>query len=59
LRLLAEVAEGVCFLHGMGIAHRDLKPQNILLDSSTKAKLADFGLAKTLKTKEDNINSNM
>jgi len=56
---LAEVAEGVCFLHGMGIAHRDLKPQNILLDSSTKAKLADFGLAKTLKTKEDNINSNM
>ena len=34
--------------HGEGVVHRDLKPQNILIDHSDKLYVADFGLAKSL-----------
>ena len=35
-------------IHSKGIAHLDLKPQNILLDCDYNIKIADFGLAKEL-----------
>ena len=41
--------EGVQFMHSRGIAHRDLKPQNLLLtsdDDNTSVKICDFGYAK-------------
>ena len=44
--LMAGVAAGLSEAHRMGILHRDLKLDNILLSSSGVPKIADFGLAK-------------
>ena len=49
--MAVEVAEGLCYLHhdcGTPILHRDVKSNNILLDSNFEARVADFGLAKLL-----------
>jgi len=45
-RLLAQVAQAVAAAHELGILHRDIKPQNILVRSDGQAKLIDFGLAE-------------
>jgi len=43
--LARQVAEGVAAAHRAGILHRDLKPDNVLLDERGAAKVTDFGLA--------------
>ncbi|CAD5227686.1 unnamed protein product [Bursaphelenchus okinawaensis] len=42
-----QILEGVEFLHSEGVIHRDLKPQNILVNRDFNIKLTDFGLART------------
>ncbi len=48
LRLLREVANALAFAHVQGVVHRDLKPDNILLQHG-HAVLADFGIARALE----------
>jgi len=46
LKWLAEVAEGLASAHKKGIAHCDLKTDNVLITHDNIAKVADFGIAK-------------
>ena len=46
--LFAQVAQAVAYAHRNLIAHRDIKPGNIIVGSNGKAKLLDFGIAKAL-----------
>ncbi|HVR86009.1 MAG TPA: serine/threonine-protein kinase, partial [Planctomycetota bacterium] len=46
-RILRQVAEALDFVHGQGVVHKDLKPENVLLNARGEARLIDFSLAQT------------
>ena len=51
-----QLLRAVAYLHSLGVCHRDLKPQNVLVDPLLgKMKLIDFGSAKVLREGEVNV----
>ncbi len=46
--LTRQIAEGLCEAHSLGVVHRDLKPQNIMVDREGNARIMDFGIARQL-----------
>ena len=49
-RLLCEIADALAYAHLRGVIHRDIKPDNILLDGETgRAMVTDFGIARAIE----------
>jgi tetratricopeptide (TPR) repeat protein/predicted Ser/Thr protein kinase len=46
-----QICEGLAEAHGLGVIHRDLKPQNIMIDKEGNSRIMDFGIARSLKAK--------
>jgi eukaryotic-like serine/threonine-protein kinase len=45
---MAQICDGLAFVHARGLVHRDLKPSNILVTAAHRAILVDFGLVKRM-----------
>jgi serine/threonine protein kinase len=55
LQIVMQVCDALQYAHEEGVVHRDIKPENILLDRRGRVKIADFGLAKLLQGRPEDL----
>lgn len=51
-KMLRESIKGLHYLHSHGIIHRDIKPQNLLINNSGNIMIADFGVSVIMKNSD-------
>jgi serine/threonine protein kinase/tetratricopeptide (TPR) repeat protein len=51
ISIAKQVCEGLAEAHRLGVVHRDLKPQNVMIDKEGNSRIMDFGIARSLKAK--------
>jgi 3-phosphoinositide dependent protein kinase-1 len=54
----AEIVNGLEFIHSKHVIHRDMKPENLILDANMHLKITDFGTARILEKGKDMIMDN-
>lgn len=54
LQIAKDIAQGLMYLHKLGIIHRDIKPENILIDAAETGKITDFGTSYKLQHSDIN-----
>lgn len=52
-----QIADGMAYAHSLSVIHRDIKPQNILLDNNGIIKIMDFGIAETVRSSMSRISN--
>lgn len=50
IRMMTDICSAMEYAHANGLIHRDIKPQNILVDKNGKVKVTDFGIAKDVSS---------
>jgi serine/threonine protein kinase len=51
ISIAKQICDGLAEAHSLGVVHRDLKPNNIMIDRDGNAKIMDFGIARAMKGK--------
>ena len=53
--MIYQMVRSIHYLHSKGICHRDVRPGNFLIDNKGRIVLSDFGSAKSILSKENNV----